>query len=73
MLYIPGQKHWDQKKREIPINDDLAQMFKEIRKEQGLTSQYIFTYSMRMISLIDWAFKWALSRAGIENFLISRP
>ena len=64
----PDKNTETKKRREIPINDDLAQMFKEIRKEQGLTSKYIFTYSKRTISRVDRAFKGALSRAGIENF-----
>ena len=64
----PDKNTATKKRREIPINDDLAQVFKEIRKEQGLTSQYIFTYCKRTISRIDRAFKGALTRANIENF-----
>ncbi len=30
--------------REIPINDDLIQMFKEIRREQQFKSEFVFTY-----------------------------
>jgi integrase len=30
--------------RQIPINDELAIVFKEIRREQGLSSEYVFTY-----------------------------
>ena len=56
------------KRREIPINDDMAVIFKEIRKEQGLTSRYVFTYGKRNISGVDRVFKGALKRAGIENF-----
>ena len=67
-IYLEGQMTKTKEPREVPINEDLAQIFKEIRKEQGLTSQYIFTYSKRTISRIDRAFKAALTRANIENF-----
>jgi hypothetical protein len=30
-------------RREIPVNDELAAVLKEIRKEEGLTSEYVFT------------------------------
>jgi integrase len=30
--------------RQIPINDEFATVFKKIRKEQGLSSEYVFTY-----------------------------
>ena len=30
--------------RQIPINDTLAEIFREIRREQGLSSEYVFTY-----------------------------
>jgi integrase len=28
--------------RQVPINDDLERLFKEIRREQGLSSEYVF-------------------------------
>ena len=31
--------------RQIPVNDDLAELFKEIRREQGLSGEYVFTYA----------------------------
>lgn len=31
--------------RQIPINDDMARVFREIRREQHLKSEYVFTYS----------------------------
>jgi len=30
--------------RQIPVNDTLAASFREIRREQGLSSEYVFTY-----------------------------
>jgi integrase len=64
----PNRETATKKRREIPINDDLAEMFKDIRKEQELTSKYIFTYGKRNISRVDRAFRGALKRAQIENF-----
>ena len=64
----PDRTTETKKRREIPINDDLAAVLKEIRREQGLTSRYVFTYAKRNISRVDRAFKGALRRAGIENF-----
>jgi integrase len=55
-------------KREIPINEDLDQVLKEIRKAQELTSKYVFTYAQRTIHRVDRAFQGALKRAGIEDF-----
>ena len=66
--FIYLEKTKTKNKREIPTNDDLAQVFKEIRKEQGLASKYVFTYSTRIIDRVDRAFRGALSRANIEDF-----
>jgi len=54
--------------REIPINDDLAQMFKEIRKEQGLSSRDVFLYNSRVVQKVHKGFRAALERAKIEDF-----
>lgn len=64
----PDRDTATKKRREIPVNDDLAKIFKEIRKKQGLTSKYVFTYHAKTIQKVDRAFKAALTRAGIENF-----
>ncbi|MFC1866582.1 tyrosine-type recombinase/integrase [Thermodesulfobacteriota bacterium] len=66
--FIYLEKTKTKNKREIPINDDLALLFKEIRKEQEFTSQYVFTYNSRTIQRVERAFKGALKRAGIEDF-----
>ena len=55
-------------KREIPINDNLAQVLKAVRKEKGFRSKYVFTYKGLTIQRVDRAFKAALRRAGIEDF-----
>lgn len=66
--FIYLEKTKSKNKREIPINEDLEQIFKEIRKEQGLSSKYVFIYGRRTIGRVDRAFKGALRRARIENF-----
>jgi len=55
--------------RQIPINDDLEECFKGIRKRQQLTSQYVFSDgSGGYIKDIKTGFKSALNRAGITDF-----
>ncbi len=54
--------------REIPINDDLEQVFKRIRKRQEFKSKYIFTYRGKPVSGIQRAFNGAIKRAGLEDF-----
>lgn len=66
--FIYLEKTKTKERREIPINDELDRVFKEIRKEQGLSSEYVFTYQRKHILRIDRSFKGALRRAGIENF-----
>jgi len=66
LIYLGKTKNGES--RQVPINDELGRLFKEIRNEQGLTSKYIFTYYDRQIQRIDRAFKASLTRAGIENF-----
>ncbi|MFC1534411.1 site-specific integrase [Thermodesulfobacteriota bacterium] len=64
----PDRDTATKKRREIPINEDLAGIFKEIRKKQGLTSKDVFTYHTRVIQRVDRAFRGTLRRAGIEHF-----
>ncbi|MFC1891865.1 tyrosine-type recombinase/integrase [Thermodesulfobacteriota bacterium] len=66
--FIYLRKTKTKNKREIPVNDDLLQILKEIRQNQGLTSEYVFTYGSRSVSRIDRAFRGALDRAGIRDF-----
>jgi integrase len=66
--FIYLEKTKTKNRREIPVNDDLNQVLKEIRKEQGLTSPYVFLYGKRIIDRVDRAFKGALRNAGIEDF-----
>ena len=56
------------KARQIPINDDLAECFKSIRKRQGLSTRYIFCDQNGHIKDIKTAFNSALKRAGIQDF-----
>jgi integrase len=54
---------------QIPVNDDLEVMFKQVRKEQHLTSEHIFIYKGNAITDgVKTAFNAALMRAGIEDF-----
>jgi integrase len=66
--FIYLEKTKTKNRREIPVNEDLAKILKEIRKEEGLTSKYVFTYARRTIDRVDRAFRAALKRAHIEDF-----
>ena len=55
-------------KRNIPINEDLAQVFKDIQAEQGLSSKYVFTRNGKVIKRLDVGYNAAVKRAGIEDF-----
>ena len=46
----------------------MAEVFKEIRKEHGLRSKFVFTYANRKIANVYQGLNAALKRAGIENF-----
>jgi integrase len=65
-IYLDKTKN--NKARQIPISDELARVFKEIRKEQHLTSQYVFTYKGQPMKSNKSAFRMALKRAGIVDF-----
>jgi integrase len=56
MIYLDKTK--SNKKRQVPINDTLTELFKTIRKKQGLTSEYVFVYQSKRI-------KDVMKRAGI--------
>ncbi|MFC1863786.1 tyrosine-type recombinase/integrase [Thermodesulfobacteriota bacterium] len=66
--FIYLEKTKTKNKREIPINDDLEKVLKDIRKDEGLTSEYVFTYAKRKFHRIDCAFRSALGRALIDDF-----
>ncbi len=57
------QKTKTNEPRQIPINDDLAALFKEIREHQQFRSEYVFP-----LKHVKKGFKAALKRAGIEDF-----
>jgi len=54
--------------RQIPVNDTLDMMFKRIRKEQHLTSEYVFTYQGKRVEDVRGAFNAAVKRANIKDF-----
>lgn len=69
----PDRDTETRKRREIPVNEELENLFKEIRKEQELTSKYVFTYHKKVIKKVDRAFKGALVKAGIEKAYVCQP
>lgn len=57
------------KRREIPVNEDLDVLFKSIRKRDGLSSPYVFNCPGKSISEnVKFSFKAACRRAGIPEF-----
>jgi len=55
--------------RQIPINDDLADLFKGIRQKNQLRSEYVFCNDRgNPFNDIKTSFKASLRRAGIEDF-----
>ena len=55
--------------RQIPVNDDLTELFKSIRQRVQLRSEYVFCDKKgRAFSEIKTSFKATLRRAKIENF-----
>ncbi len=54
--------------RQIPVCGRLAELFMEIRKEQGLKSPWVFTYQGKPVEDCKTAFNAALKRAGIRDF-----
>jgi len=69
LIYLEGQMTKTKEPRQVPINDDLSQVFREIRKEKQLRSEYVF-FRMRgkPMHSVKRGFKAALERAGIEDF-----
>ena len=66
--FIYLQKTKTDRARQIPINDDLEDLFKCIRKRVGLKSDYVFTFHSKRIESLNFSFPAALKRAGIEDF-----
>ena len=55
--------------RQIPINDDLSELFKNIRKRNQLRSEYVFCDNKgRPFKQINKSFQASLKKAGIEDF-----
>lgn len=54
--------------RQIPINDELAAVFGEIRRKQHLKCDHVFTYQGKPLGNLKKSFKSALRRAGIQDF-----
>jgi integrase len=58
----------DKESRQLPINDDLQDIFTAIRREQHLTSEHVFLYEGRPVRDIKTAFNAACKRAGVKDF-----
>lgn len=57
------------KARQIPVNDRLAQIFRELRRENQLRSPYVFCDSQgRRFYEVKRSFASACRRAGLEDF-----
>ena len=54
--------------RQIPINDDLAELFKRIKKRQIVGSKHVFMFQRKRIDDTKMGFIAAVKRAGIEDF-----
>lgn len=55
--------------RQIPINDDLAELFRAIRKRNQLKFDYVFCDNKgRPFKQINKSFQASLKKAGIEDF-----
>ena len=66
-IYLSKTKTDDS--RQIPVNDDLAEVFKSIRKRNQLKSEYVFCDKKgRPFVDIKVSFKASLRKAGIEDF-----
>jgi integrase len=59
--FVSLEKTMTKNRRVIPVNEELAAILKEIRKEEGLTSEYVLTYARRAIDRVDRAFRTAPS------------
>lgn len=67
--FIYLQKTKTDEARQIPINDDLAACFKDIKNRQGLGSHHVLPDSTGgHVADIKTSFKSALKRAGITDF-----
>lgn len=54
--------------REIPINETLDALFRQIRSKQHLRSEFVFTFQGKRIDDIKGTFNTATRKAGIVNF-----
>jgi integrase len=67
LIYLTETKSG--KARQIPINDRLAMVFKEIRKENQLKSAYVFCDSQgRRFYEVKRSFTTACKKAGVADF-----
>jgi integrase len=68
LIYLDGKDTKTKESRQLPVNVDLAELFREIRAEEGLRSEFVFTYQSNRIKDVKTGFKGALRRARIDDF-----
>lgn len=64
LIYLTKTKN----PRQIPINNTLEALFKQIRKQQQLRSQYVFTYQGQPVTDVHMGLNAALKKAEITDF-----
>ena len=68
-IYLEGGMVKSGKGRQIPINDRLAEVFREVRRGDQLKSPYVFCdFRGRRFYAVKRSFVSACRRAGIEDF-----
>jgi integrase len=68
-IYLEGGMVKSGKGRQIPINDRLAEVFKEVRRGTQLKSEFVFCDSQgRRFYQVKRSFASACRRAGVEDF-----
>ena len=68
-IYLEGGMVKSGKGRQIPINDRLEEVFREVRRVDGLKSEYVFCDSKgRRFYQVKRSFASACRRAGVEDF-----
>jgi len=68
-IYLEGGMVKSGKGRQIPINDRLAEVFREVRRGNQLKSEFVFcNFQGRRFYQVKRSFAAACRRAGVEDF-----
>lgn len=69
LIMLEGGMVKSGKGRQIPVNEDLDMVFKEVRRQNHLKSEFVFCDSQgRRFNDVRSSFSGACRRAGVENF-----